>query len=349
MRLFLLFFLLFPTFLQVFGQELSVNNLLTVATLPVAKTRSFITQKGYVLAGTSKQQDTVIQTYYFKGKNKKNSPDTIPRSLMHQTVNADMLIVYQTGCPREFGKLKRQLQEKGFWCHIDSCSPPSSDLLFQSRDMIVHASVQEGEDTLYAFQFQQKVLPQARDIHYAEDLLAFSSHENLVYIFGEKNVKKDLYYFSDKKFSRCSVLFPNTDRQAVFIWKDELNDYGLVYLVLGGQLMLESTKNYDLPVAENSWVLKSRLHAGMNLRELRRLNGMDFSFYTAGSKFSGMVLPVKSGNIDFRKESVVLACMNCNEADTAEKMTLSADEAIAEGKRLFVFTIMLYPGDPVSN
>ena len=86
----------------------------------------------------------------------------------------------------------------------------------------------------------------------------------------------------------------------------------------------------------------------MNLRELRRLNGNDFSFYSVRSKYSGMVLPETAGNIDFKKEGVVLACMNCNDMGLADENVLTADEAIRAGRSFFVFSIMLYPTPPLA-
>ena len=56
-----------------------------------------------------------------------------------------------------------------------------------------------------------------------------------------------------------------------------------------------------------------------------------------------MVLPASTGNIDFKREGVILACINCSDIEKSDKSTLSADEALAEGRNIFVFTIMLYP------
>ena len=188
------------------------------------------------------------------------------------------------------------------------------------------------------------MLPGEREVEFANDLLRFNSHENLEYVFGRSNVKRDVYYFSEREFSRCSVLYPNTERQVVFIWKDEQNDYDLLYILVGGNLTAKELMNYNRHVAENNWKARSNVHAGMSLAELRKLNGADFSFYSASSPYSGMILPNQSGSIDFKKESIVLACLNCSDMKTSSRQTLSADTAMAEDRRFFVFTIMLYPG-----
>ena len=72
-------------------------------------------------------------------------------------------------------------------------------------------------------------------------------------------------------------------------------------------------------------------------------NGTKTTTTTLSSKDSGMILPSNTGKIDFEKEGIVLACMNCNDMDDKNKPLLTADEALADGRRFFVFTIMLYP------
>lgn len=327
-----------------YGQPLSVSNLLTAISLSPAKGASYISQRGFFLASRDQQQDTLVETYYFKGK-KNTGRDTIERKAERRVSPAGLTIIYSTGSEREYQSIIQQLKKEGFKCRNQSGSP----LISQFRDLTAWSVERPEDEFRYEVRIQKKYLPAIKEILYGEDLLAFDSHEQLAYVFGEENIRNDIYYFSEKEFSRCTVLFPKTDRQAVFIWLDEVNDRCLTSLVLGGQLALESTKNYDKPIAENSWELKSKIRAGVNLKELRILNGMDFSFHSVNSKFSGMVVPGSTGKIDFQKEGIVLACMNCQDMGTVEKPLLSADEALAEGRRFFVFTIMLYPSPLASR
>ena len=261
-----------------YSQGLSADHLLNAITIPLNKTDNFIGQRGFLPAGTDYQQDTVVYIYRFRPK-KNNKKDTILRTVRVLRAKEDQQLVYQTASFSEFQNFRKQLEKEGFVYSRSLDSTPCARQLFLKRNYIAETWLQADADSMYCVRVQKRELPDIRDILHGEDLLAFNSHEELLAVFGSKYVKKDLYYFSEHEFSRCSVLFPNTDKQAVFIWQDEPNNYGLSYLMLGGQLMLESTVDYHFPVAENSWMLKSKVHAGMNLRELRKLNGIDFSFY----------------------------------------------------------------------
>jgi len=63
--------------------------------------------------------------------------------------------------------------------------------------------------------------------------------------FGEKNVKKDGYYFSEKELRKCSVLFANTSQQAVFIWEDQINLRESLLCSYSGILPTQSTAKYE--------------------------------------------------------------------------------------------------------
>ena len=332
----------FPGLISVNAQPLSVSNFLNAISLSVTKGEHYISQKGFELFARQQEEDTMSETYFYRGKRRRNL-DTIDRKMERTVCKGGLSLSYSTSSEKEFIEFREQLHKEGFHTRSKHDSTNPVNEIYQFRDLTAWIRELPEDDFKYHFRIEKKFLPLPRDIVYGEDLLAFDSHEQLEYIFGSSQVKKDLYYFSQNEFSRCSVLFPNTERQAVFIWQDEQNDRRLYYLVFGGQLMLESTKNDDRPVAENAWTLKSKVRAGMHLKELRLLNGTDFSFHSVNTKYSGMILPSNTGKIDFEKEGIVLACMNCNDMDDKNKPLLTADEALADGRRFFVFTIMLYP------
>jgi hypothetical protein len=341
-RLLPFFIILLSGLISVNAQPLSVSNFLNAISLSVSKGEHYISQKGFHLFARQQEKDTMSETYFFRGKRKRNL-DTIDRKMERTVCKGGLSLSYYTSSEEEFRAFRAQLHKEGFRTHSKPDSSKTLNEVYQYRDLTAWLIELPGEDFKYHCRIEKKFLPLPRDIVFAEDLLAFDSHEQLEYVFGPGQVKSDLYYFSQNEFSRCSVLFPHTDRQAVFIWQDEINDRQLYYLVFGGQLMLESSKHDDRPIAENAWTLKSKVRAGMHLKELRMLNGTDFSFHSVNTKYSGMVLPSSSGRIDFEKEGIVLACMNCNDMDEKNKPVLTADEALADGKRFFVFTIMLYP------
>ena len=186
-------------------------------------------------------------------------------------------------------------------------------------------------------------MPRPKEISFAEDLSAFTSHEYLRYYFGEQNVKKDIYYLSDKKVAKCSVLFPNTNRQVVFLWADEANNCSLSKIYIGGQLMAEINLKYENNIPENIWRLKSGVCQGMSLYQLRKLNDAAFNFNGGNSSNTGMVATDSTGKLDFKRESIILGCMNCSDPAFYKKAVINSDDAIEEERILFVHTIILDP------
>ena len=345
MRVTLLLFLLLLYFLPARTQVLSVQQLLTATSMAPHKAENFIGQKGFIFSGVQEQKDTIVKNYVFRAK--RRSKDSIERKLSRYCLTEETCVTYQTGSLDEYRSLRKQLAREGFIYNGTIDSTIVSKQFFQDKDISVEVTVDSTNLVpVYLFRMQKRILPSIKEIVYGDDLLVFNSHQNLAYVFGEQNIKKDIYFFSEKEFSRCSILFPNTERQAVFVWKDEQNDRQLQQVVLGGQIKLASTLNDDRIIAENTWMLKNRVHAGMSLRELRRLHADNFNFHSPSSSYSGMVIPASSGNIDFEKEGIVLACLNCPEDD---KLTFNADDAIQQGQRFFVFTIMLYPNSYAAN
>lgn len=342
-RFFTLFILLNTSLVK--AQVLSVNNMVTAVSLTSSKADNFISQRGFSLVSSNKLLDTVFQAYQYKKKKQKDK-DSTQRSFSKFASAITSGVIYETNSFREFAEMKDQLKRAGFVCAEETDSNTTA-WFFQKENLTAHASIlKDNGDTLYSVKVQKANLPGIKDIMYGEDLLAFTSHENLVHTFGKNNVKKDIYFFSEKEFNRCSVLFPNTPRQAVFLWDDQINDCHLQYIIFGGQLMVQGAMNYDEIVGENNWMLKSKIHAGLSLAELRRFHGNDFTFYSGKSAYSGMVIPGGPGNINFKNESVVLACLNCNDNKFMSQSTMTADEAILEGRRFFILSIMLYPGLP---
>lgn len=173
-------------------------------------------------------------------------------------------------------------------------------------------------------------------VKHAEDLLQFDSYDELVKSFGENNITKDNYYFSTDEMSPCSVLYPGTSRQAIFIWADSQAQKTLQYVVLGGSLQNTNAGS------NCEWQLKNAIRPGMSIAELRELNGANFRFYGGATAYTGFIMPDNKGAINFNGNGIALAADNSNkEIDTKE--TLSADEAIKAGMKLKVYTIILYP------
>jgi len=328
-----------------YGQVLPAANLLNTLTLKATKFDDWLAKKKFYFTNTAVHGDTLTKIYHYKPEIKKNKPvDSVKRSIVRKDNKEEFTLTYQTASREEFDALKAQLKEVGFYCNGDDEPGMTGQLLFQYKDVTVTVFTETKDSiTTCSLLFCKKTFPDPKDIYYADDLLCFTSHEYLVHYFGEENVKKDIYYFSGNELAKCSVLFLNTGRQVVFIWNDEVNKRDIANLLFGGQQKLKSLIDSDRFIAESNWIFKSGIHAGMPLYELRMLNGGDLKFYGSNSANAGIVVAENNGKINFKKEEVVLGCMNCNDGKYASASILHADDAITDGRILFVLSVVLNP------
>jgi hypothetical protein len=340
----LIFFLLLLYCLPVKAQVFSAGDFTGMASLTKGKLDNFIAKQGFVSNGSDMVKDTVIANYIFVNRNKKELPDSTERFLSHFILKNDFKISYKTTSETEAHKLKSSLfSYRSFRKSVWTMNADSS-LFFQKGDITILITKKiENHLENYYFILTKKYLPAARDVQYAEDLLVFNSHENLEYVFGKENVKKDVYYFSENQVNKCSVLYPNTSRQVIFLWEDETNNYKLSSILIGGTLRVKSALNFNEYLGPNVWALKNGIHSGMSLQELQLLNGGSFKFYGFNSSYSGIVVPENKGNIDFKKNGVMLTCLNCNDAAFLKHDIIDASEAIEDNRKLYVFTIFLLP------
>jgi len=295
-----------------------------------------------VFAENTKNEDTLIKHYNFKSAVKKKAlVDSVQRAILCKEAKKDFNLVYQTSSNQEFMGLINELKALGFYTNMQG-RPDTAKLLYQHDDFTVKTYTEERDSVLfYSLQLHEQDFPDPAEITHADDLLHFPSHEYLVHYFGEENVKKDVYYFSGDELANCSVLFINTARQVVFIWQDEVNKTGIDDILFGGQQKLRSSISSGKFVAESEWKFKSGVHAGMTLYELRILNGDDIDFYGGNSLKTGTVITGHNGKLNFYKEEIILGCVNCQDANFAKAEALNADQAILDGRILFVLSVVL--------
>jgi hypothetical protein len=344
MKNFLSFVLLLLVKLVAYGQMPSAQTLFTINSLTASKFEGYVSKKNYYFATRDTQNDTLLSTYQYRGKHNKKVKDSVIRFITRSIVKEDIFTTYETTSLPEFLKLKEQLKNGGFYCNQEDRSDSLPTLLYQSKDLWARMNTRTADSIKrYSLMVYKKIFINEKDIHYANDLLTFTSHEYLVYYFGEKNVKKDIYYLSGNEIVNCSVLFLNTSRQVVFIWADEENRCTISSLLFGGQQNLKSSLESGKYVEENNWVLKSGVHPGMPLLELRNLHANDFGIYGGNSANSGLIIPDSQGKLDFKKEEIILGCLNCKDGKFSTAKVVNADEAILEGRILFVLSIKLNP------
>ncbi len=350
MKIFFIITLLILFAITSFSQELSADKLLKWLTLSEKKLENQLNNNDFHRSGTSLLTETTIRVY--KGRQQyanNNSPqiDSIRRYVLSTKYKGSITLTYQTSVLAEYKRMLVDFKTVGFYTYSKNVAPVLSGIdtaIYQHNEYTATAfATTQDSLTLYSVLFSVKNFPPAKEIYYGEDLLQFSSHEYLMYYFGEENVKKDVYYFSGNEIANCSVLFINTNRQVIFIWVDELNKRTISNLLFGGQQKLKSQIDYDRYVAENNWQLKSGVHAGMSIYELRKLNENNFNFYGGNAINSGLILAEINGKIDFKKESVILGCMNCKDDTYKTTAVMNADDAIADGRILFVLSVVLYP------
>jgi hypothetical protein len=320
------------------SQQLSADDFLFSSSFTPKKLEAWLSKKKFQLSSYRIQRDTSVNVYILKPEKKKSKEAPVTRIVETYQWRDNFCFAFFTSSQAEFAVSISTLKDDGFFCGDETSFPA----LFQQKTISVSADkvLRPGGDTLYTFFFTQAKLPPPGKVQFAEDLLQFNSHEELVSVFGEKNVVKDVYYFSEKEASKCSVLFPRTNRQAVFIWEDEVNLRHPSYVLIGGNIGTASSANYNGLVEENVWSSKDGIYSGMSLSSLIRLNGKDFRFYGTGTKFPFMVVPEKTGAVNFKKSIVVLGCLNPTASKLLNKEVISADEIIDYNPGLYVLTIM---------
>jgi hypothetical protein len=330
------------------GQKLSAERLIDMLSVTNSKLESQLFKKKYWFSGTESLGDTIVKTYSYDPvikNSKEKQTDSVSRRLVRSNLKETFTLTYQTTLAAEYNDIIESLKKHSFHCEYekDSTINPASHL-YQHEEYTADASIKKTDDVnWYSITVHKKIFPLNKDLHFAEDLLDFTSNEYLVYYFGEKNVKKDIYYFSGNDIVKCSVLFINTRRQVIFIWRDALNQRTIDNVLIGGTHKLKSQKSNDKFIAENDWMLKSRVHAGMPIFELRTLNEKNFTFCAGDAINPGIVLSESTGNIDFKTADIILGCMNCTDDKYLTTKIMSADRAMADDRILFVLTIVLYP------
>ena len=334
----LLLFPILPAFSQ--KSEFTIKDLVLFTNIPASKFSGYILRKGYKVY----LNDSVVRNFpicYHKISKDK----TIEKLLGRYDKNDTAAIFYETNSPSEFEQLKLDLKEDGFeHPPVDSLSKELPSFYQRGNITIFPAVRKDGEKSIYGFTVERKQLPKANEIVYAEDLLQLTSHQYLASVFGASNVKKDMFYFSDKEINKCSVLFPNTSLQAIFIWKDAVNNMDVSYIMIGGELRSKSSQGFEKAIEMNKWRSKQGVYLGMNLREMEKLNNGPIKFFGWETGQPGIVSPRNSGNIDFTRLGVQLDCLDCNEDKYySDNEIINSSYVIQQNGRVYVSTLIIMP------
>lgn len=319
------------------SQDFSVSDLVSYTAYTPARFQTSVARKGFRMAGFNSGEEGRAYTWHPK---KATTVDSVERTIFRYEKDAKATVAFQTTSAEEADVLRRELRKEGYH-YADSAKIE----LYQKGAITVQPVKQEdGDKVVYRFNIERAVLPKARDIQFAEDFLQLTSHEYLVTVFGAENVKGDQFYFSEKEINRCSVLFPNSSRQVIFIWNDEENLRNPAFILIGGQLMAQGSLSDGRQIEQNVWRSQQGIYASMSLGELQRLNGSSFGVWSWQSEQPGVVARKNTGSIDFTHLSVVLNCLDCSDgSDVVKNDLLNSDTILREGRRVYVSSIIVLP------
>jgi hypothetical protein len=324
------------------SQSLTVDDLVNLSSVSPQGFDEYIVKKGFSVKRRSIVDNEMGYTF-FENKSPGDS-SAINRSINIYKKSDTWCIALRTSSADEFAEGRNRLKKMKFFSDAMSDTSLKAPLLFQKRAITIQASYDMSEsEPGYIFLMKKKDIPDPGSIQYAEDLLKFDSHEYLVACFGENNVKKDTYVFSETESKKCSILFPNSNEQAVFIWDEENNYRKLSYIAITGTLSTPEAVQYSGSFGHNKWELKNGIYQGMRLSDLLRLNSNDFEFYGNKSEFSMMVEPKVTGSINFKFIGIGFNCFNCDRAALLDKQKVNASDAVNNNLAMHVSCIMISP------
>jgi hypothetical protein len=265
---------------------------------------------------------------------------TIARAMQVNLRGRTSELVYQTSSPEEIDHLKTEIGANGYQSQPAKNNAP---IVYQKQNYCIECfSTVVDTMVLYTLKMVRTELPRLKEIIYAEDLLQLNAQEYLAEVFGRSNIRADEYYFTPTEKNKCTVLFPNTNREVFIIWNDEDNMRDIAFVVIGGSLGKGEQTNQVNQVSSNIWRTRQGLSCGMTLRELVRLNKEAVSFFGWNSEFAGSLTPKNNGRINFDQLKLIFHCLNCQYAGAATDI-IQSSSALQQNMMVFVGTMILMP------
>jgi hypothetical protein len=324
-----------------FAQEtLGVNEYLELLDVNPNKLANYLEKKGFRKAYLLSDEESGLGFI----KTTKLKDATLTQCFKFSRLNDGLTLSYETSILSEYKNLKDELIHKGYSYAPLPVKDKKDCILFQKNNVSIESDTEVKDNvTMYTFSATKIDLPKLKKIKYAEDLLTFNSHECLDAVFGKENVRKDVLYYSDTETNKCSVIFPNTEKEAIFVWNDETNYRDIAFIVFGGRLKtLANTENVN-QVIHNEWLSKQGIYCGMSLPEVQALNKESISFYNWKTESAGFVVPKNKGALDFERLGMTLNCLNCSYVERKETNIIQSEEAIQENQKVFVSSMVVLP------
>lgn len=314
-----------------YSQKLDADDILDLVNCPLKKLDNTMHKKGFVYGGRENYHDSAAIVF------NQRKPDSTRKQIHYFQVYNCGLINFQTTSLDEISQIKEVLIKDHYFFDAKSKTDTS---LFQKGDMVVSfTSHPEDSVILYSCQVHKQILPKLKDISFGEDLLQFKSHEYLATVFGAQNVKKDLFILSAHKTVPCTVLFPHTRMEAVFIWEDGNNYRKLVAVRIGGDPQTQLSLQYPSSIEQNTWQFKNGLYVGMSLQELQQFN--THTVHSASS-YGRFVQNNETSSVN--NTALVLSCLNCGDSQYV-KADFNNLPDVAEERKIYLSTIILFSNE----
>ncbi|RYZ23954.1 MAG: hypothetical protein EOO16_03065 [Chitinophagaceae bacterium] len=326
-------------------QSFDLSDLLEFTGYSISKFDGHIAKKAWHRDYETPRESRTNYNYIQVKKNRKSDEVEVVHKLSFIERPGAPVIEYQTSSREEFEEFRHSLRKKGFITYAaegDAATP----VLYQHDNTVVGTSVEiQDSTTFYTVRVEKEVLPKLREIQFAEDLLPLKSHEYLLSTFGPQNVVRDVFHYTETDTNRCSVLFPNTPREVIFIWEDETNYRDVSFLIIGGNMLTNGTARNASMMTSNEWQSKQGVYAGMKLEELQALNQGKVSFHGFSSEKPGMLTNTSGGKLDFDRLGIVLSCLNCANSNTsaAKQNVVDSEAAMQEERKVYVSSIIIIP------
>ena len=327
------------------AQLFSVDDLLGFTDYSSKRFDHYITKKGFVSSGHFLQSDSVIDTWdMIPGPADSNRAFVHRRVLRYQTPKM-LDYSYQTASVEEAMATITQMKKKGFTVS-DSNWRMEKPLLLQRREWLVTAE-RLTEDTLsfIEIRWHKQYMPSAKETMFADDLLRFKSDEYLAAYFGREHVRKDQFYFSENEINRCSVLFPNTAHQVIFIWADNAAQRDILQVMVGAGMRTEDAGGPAAVVGSNKWQYSNGISTHMRLEQILQSTGKDIFFFGRKNPLYLSLVPESARLLGMHNATVVLECINGAGNPLLDQEQVSATAAVAAGLKLHVSMIVLWPAD----
>lgn len=136
-----------------------------------------------------------------------------------------------------------------------------------------------------------------------DKLLDIGSEEELIKMFGKKNVVYDTVFGLEGDIMVTTILFPESPNQVVFHWSDIENRKNAS--------LISHSAYYDAKkekyITNSRWKTKYGFSVGTPMMTVVELNGQPIEFYGFGWDFGGAVNNYNGGKFENQRFSIMLS------------------------------------------